>query len=227
MTGYCQNFVSGSWVRLGEHASRMRSMATSQEPPRGRLCVYCGSSSGAREEYEQAARGLGRTLVGRGYGLVYGGASVGLMGVVADAVLEAGGTVVGVLPRRMALREIAHQGLDELHIVESMHERKQMMERLSSGMIALPGGFGTLEETFEAMTWAQLGYHDKPCGLLNVSGYFDPLLTFLDRTVEERFVKPVHREMMLVADTADDLLTMFEHYEAPAVVKWLDRGDQL
>ena len=189
-----------------------------------RICVFCGSSPGASPAYAAAAAQLGTTLAKRGLGLVYGGASVGLMGVLADAALEAGGSVVGVIPAGLAHKEIAHEGLTALRIVGSMHERKAVMAELSDGFVALPGGMGTLEEFFEILTWAQLGLHAKPCGLLNVGGYFTPLLAFLDRAVEERFVKPVHRALIHVDDTPERLLDAFARWRAPVVEKWLDRG---
>jgi uncharacterized protein (TIGR00730 family) len=191
------------------------------------LCVYCGSSPGRDPIYLEAATDLGRALVASGYGLVYGGASVGLMGAVSDSVLAAGGSVLGVLPRSMAEREIAHPGLDRLFVVESMHERKQKMEELSAGMVALPGGFGTLEETFEILTWAQLGYHQKPVGLLDINGFYQPLLRFLDSIEEQGFIKAEHRRLLLVAQTPRQLIEAFENYQPRAVDKWLDRPGQL
>jgi hypothetical protein len=186
------------------------------------LCVYCGSNNGNREEYAQAARNLGRLLVTMGIGLVYGGASRGLMGVIADEVLAAGGRVQGIIPKALLDKEIAHPRLDELHVVNSMHERKSMMEELSDGFVALPGGFGTLEEIVEMLTWAQLGIHAKPCGLLNVGGYFDGLLAFFDHAAGESFVKPAHRSMLLVDADAKGLLTKFRQYAAPRTGKWMD-----
>jgi uncharacterized protein (TIGR00730 family) len=168
---------------------------------------------------------LGRTLAKRHIGLVYGGASVGLMGILADAALEAGGSVIGVIPEALAGKEIAHEGLTALRIVGSMHERKAVMADLSDGFIALPGGMGTLEEFFEIVTWAQLGLHGKPCGLLDVEGYFTPLLTFLDRAVEERFVKQVHRGLLLVAAGPTALLDAFAKHRAPVAEKWIDRSE--
>lgn len=186
------------------------------------LCVYCGSNTGNREEYAQAARNLGRLLVTNGIGLVYGGAGRGLMGVIADEVLAAGGRVQGIIPKALLDKEIAHPRLDELHVVNSMHERKSMMAELSDGFVALPGGFGTLEEIVEMLTWAQLGIHAKPCGLLNVGGYFDGLLAFFDHAAGELFVKPAHRSMLLVDADAERLLTKFREYAAPRTGKWMD-----
>jgi hypothetical protein len=186
-----------------------------------RLCVYCGSSPGRLSTYCEAARGLGRELAARGYGLVYGGASVGVMGAVADAVLEAGGTAIGVIPESLAVKEVSHAGLDELIVVSSMHERKARMADLSDGFIALPGGWGTIEEIFEMLTWAQLGFHEKPCGLLNVSGYYDELFRFLERAIEQRFVKAEYRPMLMMETAASDLIDRFERYRAPHVRKWI------
>jgi uncharacterized protein (TIGR00730 family) len=189
-----------------------------------RICVFAGSSPGARPEYAIAAQELGRALVARRIGVVYGGARVGLMGAVADAVLAGGGPVTGVIPEGLVTKEIAHDGLTELRVVSSMHERKAMMNDLADGFIALPGGWGTLEEFFEVLTWAQLGLHRKPCGLLNAHGYFDQLLSFIDHSVEERFVPRPHRSMVLVASSPDDLLRQFDAYVPPVVEKWIDQA---
>ena len=189
-----------------------------------RICVFAGSSRGAREDYAQAAERLARELVTRGYGVVYGGGRVGMMGVLADATLAAGGEVIGVIPKALLEKEVAHGGLTELRVVASMHERKAMMAELSEGFIALPGGLGTLEEFFEVLTWAQLGLHPKPCGLLNVSGYYDRLLEFLDLTVEERFVKSQHRALVITSTSPADLLERFATYRPPQVEKWIDRA---
>jgi uncharacterized protein (TIGR00730 family) len=163
-----------------------------------RVCVFCGSSAGTRSEYLEAARSLGEELARRGVGLVYGGASVGLMGAVADAVLAGGGEAIGVIPRRLVDRELAHATLTELHVVESMHARKALMAELSDAFVILPGGAGTLDEFFEALTWRQLGLHSKPLALLDVDGFFDPLLALTDHLVEEGFVLPAFREVLLV-----------------------------
>jgi uncharacterized protein (TIGR00730 family) len=189
-----------------------------------RLCVFCGSSGGARPAYAEAAGALGQAIARRGHGLVYGGASVGLMGAVADGALAAGGEVIGVLPKSLEEKELAHHGLSALHIVGSMHARKAMMADLSDGFIALPGGIGTLEEAFEVWTWGQLGYHRKPLALLNVDGFYDKLSAFLDHITAEGFVRPPHREMAIVSADIDALLDRVERYEPPAVTKWLDRG---
>jgi uncharacterized protein (TIGR00730 family) len=189
------------------------------------VCVFCGSSPGARPSYRAAAERLATAIAERGLDLVYGGASVGLMGALADAALAAGGRVVGVLPRALDRKEIAHAGLSELRVVDSMHERKAQMAERSDAFVALPGGIGTLEEWFEVLTWSQLGFHAKPCGLLDVDGYFAPLLALLDRAVHERFVTPVHRSMIVVEDDAARLLDALERWRAPAAEKWLDRDE--
>ncbi len=188
-----------------------------------RICVFCGSNVGGRPEYADAARRFGELLAGRGLGLVYGGGNVGLMGVVADAALGACGEVIGVIPEALKARELAHAGLTALHVVASMHERKARMADLADGFAALPGGYGTLDELFEILTWAQLGIHARPVGLLNTAGFFDPLLAALDVMVRERFVKPKHRERLRVADTPEQLLDLLLHAPPPAPVeKWLD-----
>ena len=187
------------------------------------MCVFCGSSPGARPEYTGAVRELGDLLARRGTTLVYGGGGVGLMGSLADAALDAGGEVIGVLPKALGRKEVGHPRLTDLRIVGSMHERKALMLELSDAFIAAPGGFGTLEETFEVLTWGQLGLHDKPIGLLDIGGYFDPLLAFLDASVEERFVRPEHREALLRASDPAALIARLEAYEPPPVEKWIDR----
>ncbi len=185
-----------------------------------RICVYCGSSPGTDEIYVGAARELAGLLVSARMELVYGGASKGLMGVLADAVLENGGKVSGVIPKALQEKEIAHANLTELHVVDSMHERKSLMAILSDGFIAMPGGFGTLEEIIEVLTWGQLQFHAKPCGFLNVGGYFDHLLEFFDHAVAQGFLRRQHRDMLLVASTPAELLNLFEHYQSPEVRKW-------
>jgi len=185
------------------------------------ICVYCGSSPGLLPDYRESARRLGIEMAARGLGLVYGGASVGVMGAVADAVLQQGGTVTGVIPHSLATREVSHTGLDELIVVDSMHERKARMAELSDGFIALPGGWGTIEEIFEMLTWAQLGFHEKPCGLLNVASYYDPLFAFLESAIEQRFVKEEYRPMMMMDDSPAALLDRFTAYRAPRVRKWI------
>lgn len=189
------------------------------------LCVFCGSSSGDRPVFAGTARALGTTLARRGIRLVYGGGNVGLMGVVADASLAAGGEAVGVIPEALFAKEVAHGGLTQLHRVHSMHERKTLMYDLSDGFIALPGGLGTLEEIFEVLTWGQLGLHQKPCGFLNVEGYFDPLLAFLDDAVRRRFVKEKHRALVMTSPDVDGLLEQFERFHAPRLDKWIEPGE--
>jgi len=189
------------------------------------ICVYCGSSPGRTETYSKTARDLGRVLVERDIKLVYGGASVGIMGVLADAVLEHGGQAVGVIPEALVKKEVAHHHLSELHVTGSMHERKMLMAELSDGFIALPGGIGTLEEISEIWTWAQLGFHKKPFGMLNIEGYFDTLIDFLDHTVLEQFVKQPHRSMLIVETDPDVLLDRFSCYIAPEVKKWIEQTE--
>ena len=180
-----------------------------------RVCVFAGSSAGTRAEYRAAASELGRALAARETGLVYGGARVGLMGIVADAVLAGGGEAIGVIPSAMVAREIAHGGLTDLRVVSSMHERKAAMADLADAFIALPGGWGTWEELFEVVTWAQLGLHQKPCGLLNVQGYFDPLLAFVAHAVEEGFVRREHARMLVVSSAAEPLLDLLAAPASP------------
>lgn len=186
--------------------------------------MYCGSSPGKGATYVQAAQGLAQEIVNRGMGLVYGGASVGTMGVLADTVLAGGGMVYGVIPQSLVDKEVAHHGLTELKIVASMHERKALMAKYSDGFIALPGGLGTLEELFEALTWTQLGFHQKPCALLNIDGYYDPLIAFLDHSVNEGFVREEHRQMLLVDDSPAGLLEQMADYQSPVTEKWIEAG---
>src|SRR5216684_1279408 len=171
-----------------------------------RICVFCGSSLGARPAYKDAAQRLGELLAERGIGLVFGGGCVGMMGAVADAALAKGGEVIGVIPESLVRREIGHPGVTKLHVVETMHQRKALMADLSDAFIALPGGYGTLEEICEAVTWSQLGIQQKPCGLLNIEGYWDGLLAFLDHSVDEKFVRPENSELILVATNPDGML---------------------
>jgi len=186
-----------------------------------RVCVFCGSSAGASDVYAEAARRMGRALVDRGMSLVYGGGHVGLMGILADAVLEAGGEAIGVIPHALNSREIAHLNLTTLHVVDSMHERKAKMAAMADAFVAMPGGFGTYEEFFEAVTWTQLGVHKKPCGLLNVAGFYDPIVEFLDHAVREQFIRPAHRETVLVDSDPDRLLDALEKVVLPEVPKWI------
>jgi uncharacterized protein (TIGR00730 family) len=170
------------------------------------ICIYCGSSAGTRPEYAEAARRVGRTLVDQGVGLVYGGGRVGLMGIVADAVLEAGGRVIGVIPDPLASEEVAHNGLTELHVVPDMHRRKAMMADRADGFLTLPGGIGTFEEFFETLTWAALKLHQKPMGVLNVAGYFDPMLALLDHAVAEGFLRTKHMELLSTSSDPEELV---------------------
>jgi uncharacterized protein (TIGR00730 family) len=188
-----------------------------------RLCVFCGSSPGSRPAYLEATERLGRALVDRGLELVYGGASVGLMGCLAKTVMAGGGHVIGVIPSALVDREIALAGLDDLRVVPSMHERKAVMADLADGFLALPGGLGTLEELFEMLTWSQLGIHAKPCGLLNVAGYYDDLDAFLDKAVGEKFIRSEHRSMILAHEDPDEILDLMESYERPMIdkVEWI------
>jgi len=189
------------------------------------LCVYCGSNAGNRPDYVEGARELARELVKRDIGLVYGGASVGIMGALADAVLAEGGRAIGIIPESLMRKELGHQNLTELHIVASMHERKTMMFERSDGFIALPGGAGTLEEIFESWTWAQLGMHQKPCGLLNIAGYYDQLAGFLNHAVQESFMRAEHRAMLIVDNQPATLLDRYAAYTPPTVSKWIDPGE--
>ena len=189
-----------------------------------RVCVFCGSSPGGNPAYIAAARTLGTLLVRRGLGLVYGGGRVGLMGAIADAVLTAGGEVIGIIPESLARKEVAHMGLKDLRVVPSMHVRKAQMADLADGFLALPGGCGTFEEFFEVVTWAQIGIHRKPCALLNVAGYYDPLLTLFAHAVAERFVHPDHRDMILTDTDPNRLLDAMERFRSSDTEKWMDRS---
>ncbi len=184
-----------------------------------RICVYCGSSFGADPAFQQAARAVGALLAQRGIALVYGGGKVGLMGEIARAVIAGGGEVIGVIPRHLADREVAFKGISDLRLVDNMHERKALRADLADAFVALPGGLGTLEEVAEILTWSQLGLHEKPCGLLNVSGYFDPLLAFLDGMVAAHFLHDVHRDMVLVHTDPEALLAAFDTYQPPRADK--------
>ncbi|HEY3422410.1 MAG TPA: TIGR00730 family Rossman fold protein [Methanocellaceae archaeon] len=184
-----------------------------------RVCVFCGSSPGARQEYVDAAIMLGRTLAQRKIGLVYGGGKVGLMGYTANAAAQAGGEVIGVIPKGLVRKEVAFTALGDLRVVDTMHERKALMAELSDGFIAMPGGLGTLEEFFEALTWAQLGMHEKPCGFLNVCHYYDSILGFLDSAEKEQFIDHGHREMILVDESPGALLDQFAIYKPPTADK--------
>ncbi|MEM8763749.1 MAG: TIGR00730 family Rossman fold protein [Bacteroidota bacterium] len=188
-----------------------------------RIAVFCGSSSGTETVFEQEARALGQKLAKEHIELVYGGANVGLMGAISNGTLSEGGKVIGVIPTFLKSKEIAHMGLTELHIVDSMHERKTKMNDLCDGVIALPGGFGTLEELFEMLTWGQLGLHEKPVGILNVNGFYDDLIQLMDTMVEKGFLKEVYRKIVLISESADDLLAQMQNYDAPKVGKWITR----
>lgn len=190
-----------------------------------RVCVFCGSSPGLGDDYLDAARELGRMLAGRGLGVVYGGAKVGMMGAIADAALGAGGEVIGVMPEGLIRLEIAHRGLTALHEVNSMHERKALMADLADGFIAMPGGFGTLDEFCEILTWAQLGLHEKPCGLLNVNGYYNAMLAFLDHAVSQQLLKGPHRNMILNESDPHLLLDRMGAYRPVHLQKWITRAE--
>jgi len=189
------------------------------------LCVFCGSSPGRDPAFAAAARGFGALLARERITLVYGGGHVGLMGVLADAALAEGGRVVGVIPRALWDREVGHRGTTEMHVVETMHERKAMMASLADAFVALPGGLGTLEEIFEVWTWGQLGIHAKPCGFFDVARYYAPLLAFLDQAVERGLVRPEHRAMAMVDEDGERLLRRLAEYEPPRVAKWLTRSE--
>lgn len=191
-----------------------------------RLCVFCGSAAGRDPAYRAAARALGLLLPSRGLGLVYGGGHVGLMGIVADAALAAGGEVIGVLPRGLQAREVGHERLSELRVVDTMHERKAAMAELAGGFIALPGGMGTLEETAEVLTWSQLGIHRKPVGLLNVNGYWRPLVGFFDHAVAEGFLRPEHRALLLVEEEPAALIDRMLAWRPPELPRWIGPREQ-
>lgn len=190
------------------------------------ICVFSGSSSGRISDYRDVATQLGTLLAERNIGLVYGGAAVGLMGAIADATIAAGGSVTGVIPRALVEREVAHTGLSDLRVVGSMHERKALMAELSDAFIALPGGIGTFEEIFEVWTWTQLGTHAKPCAILNVHGFYDRLLDFLDHVVDEAFLKPLHRGLLLASPDPKALLDLIADYQVPTETKWITRNER-
>ena len=200
----------------------MRTVPTVDTPVQ-RICVFCGSATGTQRVYQQAAAAVGVALAEQGYELVYGGGRVGLMGVLADAVLSRGGRVIGIMPAHLVAKEIAHQDLNELRVVNSMHERKAAMADLADIFLALPGGFGTLEEFCEMLTWSQLGLHRKACGLLNVDHYYDPLLALFKHAVSEGFVHPAHRALVLDDDDPERLLHRLVAYQPPELTKWMDR----
>lgn len=190
-----------------------------------RLCVFLGSSTGRSPVYADAAQRFGTLLAERGIGLVYGGGRVGLMGLIADAASAAGGEVIGIIPKALREREVDHQGITELHVVDTMHQRKALMAKLSDGFVALPGGIGTFEELFEVWTWAQLGYHAKPCGLLDVNGFYSRMSGFIDHVVEEGFLQPRHRAMLLVEREPDAMLDRILAYLAPDTERWIGERD--
>lgn len=193
--------------------------------PLARVCVYCGANPGRDPAYAGAARAMGTILAQRGIGLVTGGGRVGLMGVVAEAALAAGGEVIGIIPEALMRKELAHASLTRLEVTASMHERKARMAELADAFVALPGGLGTFEELFEIWTWAQLGWHAKPCGVLNVAGYYDKLVGFVDHAADEGFLRPQHRAMLVVESDPDRLLDRFARYDAPVVPKWIGRDE--
>ncbi|HKT95304.1 MAG TPA: TIGR00730 family Rossman fold protein [Paraburkholderia sp.] len=186
------------------------------------VCVYCGSSMGARPIYDEAAQAFGRALVDANLALVYGGGKVGLMGVIADTVMAHGGRAIGVIPELLVDKEVGHDGLTELHVVPDMHHRKKMMADLSDGFVAMPGGAGTLEELFEVYTWAQLGYHRKPVGVLNIGGFYDPLIALLEHTVREGFMRQTYLDLLQIDSDPAALIGKLKHYHAPAKDKWAE-----
>jgi len=190
-----------------------------------KIAVYCGSSAGPNDLYRTQAARLGRYLALNNMHVIFGGGKVGMMGILADAALEAGGEVTGVIPAFLHVKEVAHNGLSELITVETMHERKALIELMCDGAIALPGGYGTLDELFEMLTWGQLGLHDKPVGILNTNGYFDQILLAIERMVEEGFLKDLNRDMLLVSENIEKLVALMQNYQPPKVRKWIMNGD--
>ena len=189
-----------------------------------RICVFCGSSPGANPLYLETAQRVGEFLAQNNVDLVYGGGRVGLMGKVADAVMANGGKAIGVIPEQLAVREVAHAGLSELHVVDSMHQRKAIMAELADGFIALPGGFGTFEEFFEIVTWAQLGIHQKPCALLNIGGFYDALIALIDYSTDQKFIRLEHRSLVLVDSSIDMLYQKMREFVPPVIEKWIDKS---
>jgi len=186
-----------------------------------RICVFCGANTGKRDQYSTAAKDLAEELVSREIEIVYGGGRIGLMGVLAERAIELGGRVIGVIPESLATKEVAHDSISELIVVGSMHQRKAKMAELSDGFISLPGGIGTIEETFEMLTWSQLGFHNKPCGIINVEGFYDKLIEFLNHTSEEKFFMDIYRRMLIVETDPSALLDKFEQYKPPQVKHWI------
>jgi uncharacterized protein (TIGR00730 family) len=191
------------------------------------ITVFCGSNSGFRTEYAEAAKNLARCFVEQNIRLVYGGGNVGLMGIIADEVMRRGGAVVGIIPESLDQKEVGHRGITELRVVESMHERKAQMAELADGFIAMPGGIGTFEEFFEILTWAQLGFHDKPCAILNIAGYYDGLLALCDNAVSEGFLRPAHRQLILADSDPEILLEKMRNLKPIPVEKWIDKEEDL
>jgi hypothetical protein len=191
------------------------------------ITVFCGSNSGFRTEYAEAARTLARHFVAQNIRLVYGGGNVGLMGIIADEVMRAGGEVVGIIPDSLDKKEVGHRGITDLRVVGSMHERKALMAELADGFIAMPGGIGTFEEFFEILTWAQLGFHEKPCAILNIAGYYDGLLALCDNAVTEGFLRPAHRQLILEDSNPEFLLEKMRNLKPLPVEKWIDREEEL
>jgi uncharacterized protein (TIGR00730 family) len=196
--------------------------ATEEKRPLGRVCVFCGSNSGRDPRFADAARELGQALVARGCELVYGGGQVGLMGIVADAVLASGGRVIGVIPEMLATKELLHPRATEMRVVESMHARKALMAGLADAFVALPGGLGTFEETLEMITWGQLGIHQKPLGLFDVLDFYRPLVEFIDHAIEAGFIRPEQRELFVTAGSAGPLLDQLQNHRLPSVRKWIN-----
>ncbi len=191
------------------------------------ITVFCGSNSGFRPEYAEAAKVLGQILVKENMRLVYGGGNVGLMGIIADEVMNAGGEVIGIIPESLDKKEVGHHGITELRVVGSMHERKALMAELADGFIAMPGGIGTFEEFFEILTWAQLGFHDKPCAILNIAGYYDGLLALCDNAVSEGFLRPAHRQLILEDSNPETLIEKMRNLKPVPVEKWIDKEEDL
>ncbi len=193
--------------------------------PINQICIFCASGIGINSCYEKGAYEVGKMLAEKNIGIVYGGGNVGLMGTIANAALKYHGSVIGVIPEILMRKEVAHMNLTKLHVVQNMHARKMMMHELSDGVITLPGGFGTFEELFEMLTWGQLGMHNKPIGILNINGYYDLLLKFIDHSVKEGLLKPVFKEMILVSDDVNQLLHSMQNYTPPVSGKWISKSD--
>lgn len=212
--------------RSSKNGPGLRSFPLVQSTDMQALCVFCGANHGRRPAYREAAQRVGELLAQRGITLVYGGGNVGLMGALADACLASGGRVIGVIPKALAEKEIAHAGLTEMHVVGSMHERKALMADLADAFLSLPGGFGTWDEFCEALTWSQLGLQKKACSFLNVEGYYDALLSLTERAAEDGFIRPEHRELLLVETDAERLLDRLVDFKVPYVPKWVDKSER-